>query len=145
MEEQKKQPPKKINYELLDKGREQATEIADIAEEWEGVSPGDLAEGLTGKDLPQLDLDNILNRKTVIYGFQMREGMANKDGSAGHFAVIMLRIEGEKEPGILVTGASVVVKKLQKSAKERSLPVSGKFVSCKGKSSKMRYYDFISA
>jgi hypothetical protein len=122
----------------------EATSVSEIEEEWFGLSPADALESGTGRDLPELPIDELVHREITLLGYQLREGMENeKSGKPGQFAVIFALVTGASEPIILITGASVIVKKLQKAHDDNQLPIKGTIVHVKSKNSKYRYYDLV--
>jgi hypothetical protein len=135
---------KKINMEILRQKQASATSISDITEVWFGTKPSDLGDDLTGKDFDQIAIEELANKEICFLGFMEREGMADKEGKPGKFLVILATVAGRSEPVILVTGAAVVVKKLDKAFKEDSLPVSGRLVPVQSKNRKGHYWDFVS-
>ena len=115
-----------------------ARHIADVTEKWLGKAPGALQEGLTSQQLPEVEIETLVDRSVTVLGFQMRSGKIK--GKETEYLIALVVPEGETAVYTLVTGASVIVRKLKQAADAEALPVVGTIVQRKGD---FTYYDFI--
>lgn len=107
----------KVLYEV----GENIPTVSSQVEKWYGQSPDDLQKGITSKDLPQLDIDNLIDKEIAVLGFQNRSG--NIKGKESKY-ILMLCVPVEtKQVGIIMTGAGVVMRKVKDIAENGTFPV----------------------
>lgn len=115
-----------------------AKHIADVTEKWIGIGPGMIQEGLTSMQLGQVEIDDLLDRETTILGFQERKGKIK--GKETDYIIALVVPAGDNSPSTLITGASVIVRKLRQAGDAEAFPVVGTIVKRTGD---FDYYDFI--
>ena len=124
------------NKTPLEQARAKAKPVGQFVNNWIGLSPADIAPDNAAGQFPQKDIDDIVDKDIVIYGYSPREGESSP------FAVILAtESQAPDEIFVIVTGASVILKKLSKLNEAHALPASGKILHSKGK--KFSYYDFV--
>lgn len=112
--------------------------IAQITEKWVGISPNDIQEGLSSMQLGEVEIDTLLDTETTVLGFQERKGKIK--GKETDYIIALVVPAGETAPSTLITGASVIVRKLRQAGDAEAFPVVGTIVKRTGD---FEYYDFI--
>jgi hypothetical protein len=107
--------------------------ITDFTEIWEGSSPEDL--GMIEGNRDKVDIKDLVGKKITVFGYSERKG------DTGPFMICTFTRDG-KTPEVFVTGAAVVVRKLQQVKAGNGFPVettvsSGASTAVKG----AVYYD----
>lgn len=119
----------------LDIARERAKPVAKFTSNWLGMSPNQIDPAAVDGELHQVDIDDVLDISVIVYGYSER------DGDKGKFAVVLCTRVTGNDLFVVVTGGSVVLKKLAKCHEKSGYPVSGTFKKCIGK--QFAYYDFV--
>jgi hypothetical protein len=112
-----------------------ATPINDFTNVWIGSAPESL--GLDPSSKEKIELDSLVSQDIVVLGYSKRKG------DSGPFVICTFVEEGGNQAKVFVTGATVIVRKLDEVAEKNGFPVSGKII--KNPSSKVKgghYYDF---
>lgn len=115
--------------------RERAKPVNTYTASWIGLSPTQLDPAVVDGNLTQYDIEDVFERPLVIYGYSEREG------DKGKFAVVLCSKADDDSLFVVVTGGSVVLKKLFKVADAKGFPISGQFKHCTGKN--FAYFDLV--
>ena len=115
-----------------------AKPVALITEKWFGTAPHDLQEGLTSQQLPQRELEDCDGEEITVLGFQNRQGTLK--GKATNYK-ILLCADTQGNAFIMITGASVVGRKIDECSSAEALPVRGTLQHKKG--GDYWYWDFV--
>lgn len=126
---------------------ESATESAEIrqlpkakpmsmfAEKWLGMSPHDIDPNVSNSECDKVELSDLDGETVTVYG------MLKKSGTTGPWAVIACIVSGHDIPVVFVTGAAVILRKLDTAYENGGFPVAGQIVKRKGK--KFTYFDIV--
>jgi len=115
--------------------RSKARGVGRYVNSWVGLSPSMLNSPRPDGEQEQRDIDDVLGMPIVVYGYSTRTG------EKSDFAVILCSEKDKDELWVVVSGAAVVLKKLNKIAEGNHFPVSGKIIKSTGK--QFEYYDFV--
>jgi hypothetical protein len=111
-----------------------AASVQEFTDVWIGTSPAALG---IDKDAEKVAMMNLVDNDIVILGYSKRKG------DTGPFVICTFVPVGGSVAKILVTGAAVIVRKLDEVAEKNGFPVSGKII--RNASAKVKgghYFDF---
>jgi hypothetical protein len=120
----------------LEKIKAGARKVAEFGAKWCGMSPHDLDETLDNGNMEAVDIASLIDQEITITGYLPKSG---KDG----VFVVMSVVTDDNVPFVVVTGAGVIVRKLQEVNEAGGFPVQGTIQKRKAKDSKFFYFDFI--
>jgi hypothetical protein len=113
-----------------------ARKVAEFGAKWCGISPHDLDSSLDNGTMEAIEISSLLDMEITITGY------LQKTGKEGVF-VVMSVLTDDNVPFVCVTGAGVIVRKLQEVNEAGGFPVVGTIQKRKAKDSKFFYFDFI--
>lgn len=109
-----------------------ARPVQEFTDVWIGSSP--LSLGIDKDSKEKVELKDLENQDIVVLGYSKRKG------DTGPFVIACFVLEGGNKPAVFVTGAAVIVRKLDEVAEKDGFPVSGKITRHPSKSVKGGHY-----
>jgi hypothetical protein len=112
-----------------------ARPVREFTDVWIGSDP--ISLGLDPDSKDSVDLDLLVGKEIVVFGFNKRKG------DTGPFMICTFAEKGGNKAAVLVTGAAVIVRKLEEVAEKDGLPVVGKITKTPSKQVRGgHYYNF---
>jgi hypothetical protein len=113
-----------------------AKPISQFVGTWKGKSPHDLDPSIDNGACEEIDMDSLIDKEVIIFGYSLRDGMNNRP-----FAVICLIPADSEKIFVLVNGGGVIIDKLAK-VPENDFPIKTTFKKENNKQG-LRYFDMI--
>lgn len=106
--------------------------VKEFTDVWVGSSPDVL--GIDKDSKEKIELADLENQEIVILGYSKRKG------DIGPFVICTFVVMGGNKANVFITGAQIIVRKMDEVAEQEGFPVSGRITIHPSKSFKGGHY-----